>query len=122
MNSPEIYTAIVNYNALTLVCGKWPSFRGAELVAMRLGTQGGKASIEADLENGAFVTFCFDYVDDVELEDWSHQNVLRDLEIEYDEDEKMFEVEFSSSNGCAAEFRCIRISVVSVKARSETPN
>ena len=60
----------------------------------------------------------FEYVDDVELEDWEHENVLRDLSIEYDDDDKKFEVELPGSRGFSAEFRCLRISVVSVRAKA----
>lgn len=113
-----LYTAFANHEALTSVFGCWPSFAGAELIALRLDTKDGIASLEADIRlDRGLATLRFEYVDDLELEDWEHRNVLEELEIEYDEDDKRFEVEFSADDGCAAEFDCVRISVVSARPR-----
>lgn len=125
LDSAKIYTAFANHDAIISIYGMWPSFHGAELTALRLDTKGGNASIEADLRVLALghpsvvVTLRFDYVDDVEPEDWEHQNVLEELEISYDEDDKRFEVELSALNGCSAEFTCVRISVVSVTPQTK---
>lgn len=123
MKDMRIVTAIANHAALTQICGTWPSFRGAEMSAFRLASKDRNASVEidvrlAEVSRGCDVTLRFDYVDDIEVEDWGHQNVLRNLLIEYDDDEKRFEVELPGSKGVSAEFRCLRISVISAHART----
>ena len=63
------------------------------------------------------VTLRFDRIDDLKLEEFNHQNVIRDLEIAPIEREggRVLRVTMHSSYGMAATFDCARARVIDVR-------
>lgn len=118
---------------LTSIFGEWPSFHDAEVLKVVLDRKGCEllASIyvfrmtsEVDtngyyvLDNKVVATIRFTGIAQLELRYFNHQNVLFDLgirDVSAEQDDGLnFEVEFNTSFGMEANFRCAEIEVVSV--------
>jgi hypothetical protein len=118
---------VINREAVVERFGEWPSFHDAEVYGLRLDTgQRGDGIVRLQLDVHVFavggqlqggrlkfvdhtlVTFEFEEVESLELEDFGPQNVLFDLMFE---DVRLaagrqIQVTLSSSHGLSARFRC----------------
>ncbi len=135
---------------LTSIFGYWPSFHDAEVIEFNLWR--GDCGLNIDRCNfpvlttkihvwqmseldarGLYVlryhtlaTLRFHGVDELGVEDFNQQNVLFELSIKKEDGgeglPQFMRVEFHSSFGLSATFRCLRIEVVSAEALKGRPS
>lgn len=134
---------ILNSEAVTEIFDHWPSFHDAEVVSIRLdrgsatGPEGEavKPTLEADIyvfemtdhvepdgfyesRKHTLVTFAFRGIEELELKEFNHQNVLFELGFQDISDRHLevvkWAVNFASSFGVEASFLCNEIAVVRV--------
>lgn len=128
-----------NRELLTNVFGYWPSFHDAEVLRIEL-SRGGPtlisdvyvfrmtSAVDANgyyvLDNQVIATLAFSNVVTLSLSAFNHQNVLMELsivDVRSEQNEGInYQVQFSSSFGVEAEFRCGSIEVVSVTPYTPT--
>lgn len=118
--------------------GRWPDFHDAEVKRIALTTPakvGDLASLQMDLhcweltseidetghcklKNQSLVTFLFEHLDDISLENFNHQNAINALEIESLGPEVIgkvaWRVALDPSFGIELELSCQRIEILSV--------
>jgi hypothetical protein len=123
--------------------GRWPKFHDAEVKRVSLmtpGKFGDLASVQMELhcwettseldeagyyklKNHSLVTFLFEHLEDIYLENFNHQNAINALEIESLASEEVGKVAWritvDPSFGLELELRCQRIQVLSVVACDE---
>ena len=134
-----VESKIQNSRSLTDIFGRFPSFHDAEV--LRITLDRGEAQpfspyleatihvFEMDpqvdesggygLKNNFAVTFRFDKVVELSLEDFNHQNVLQELIVIDVSDRQLemvkFQVSFDGIFGVSAKFQCHSISIESVE-------
>lgn len=128
---------IENVELLTDIFGEFPSFHDAEVVVLTLssGNYAAPVTLEASIhafemtsevvgnsyvrKHHTLVTFQFDDVLDIKIEDFAHQNVLQDLCFEDIRHKNLgnikFDVEFQGVVGLDAKFRCRAIRILSAE-------
>jgi len=135
-----IEATIKNSNLLTQVFGRWPSFHDAEVISMELFRNAGGVSqpnlrskihvfemtseIDAQgfyvLKNNVLVTFLFGGIDESFVNGFNQQNVLWGLSIADISPRQLerlqFEVNFASSFGVQAEFKCSNVEIEVVES------
>lgn len=123
---------IENSELLEKIYGRWPSFHDAEIHELKLSRIGITTGPILDLVvyvfqttreiddkgyfktiNNYLVTIRFEKIENLKLEDFNHQNVLWDLDIE--DNNKVFKVNMETSYGCWGSFICEKIKVVEAK-------
>ena len=124
---------IINSEALVDIFGEWPSFHDAEIYAVRLDSGqrtdrvprleldihlfeagGRRPDGRTDWVKHTLATLEFEGVEEVELLDFGHQNVIFEFDLK-DIDvagERMIEVDLPGSNGLSASFRCRSVTVL----------
>ncbi len=134
-----IESKIQNSPSLTYIFGRWPSFHDAEVLHIRLDRGELKSftpylqatvhvfemTSQIDeqgryvLKNHVAVTFRFNEIYELKLEDFNHQNVLQGLSIVDVSDKQLerikFEVSFDGIFGLSAKFQCNSVHIESVE-------
>jgi immunity protein 50 of polymorphic toxin system len=133
--------AIQNRELLERIFGKWPSFHDAEIHSVLL-TRDCELPPQIDVaihlwqmtneidskgysvsKNHTLTTMRFIQASDICLEEFNQQNVISDLEISENKDEKgelLFSVFFRGIFGCGALFKCKKIKILSAAPFSES--
>jgi hypothetical protein len=132
--------AIQNRELLERIFSKWPSFHDAEIHSVLL-TRDCELPPQIDvaihlwqmtneidskgyyvLKHHTLTTLRFSQASEIHLEAFNQQNVLWELEISENKDEKgesLFSVSMPTSFGCEASFKCKQIKVLSAAPFSE---
>jgi hypothetical protein len=133
--------AIENHELIERIFGKWPSFHDAEIHSVSL-TRDCELPPQIDvtihhwqmtnevdskgyyvLKHHTLTTFRFSQASDICLEDFNQQNVIWELEISENKDEKgelLFSIFMGAIFGCGVMFKCKKIKILSVAPFSES--
>ena len=123
---------IINSYKLEEIYGYWPSFHDAEIheIKLKRNIKGSETLLEliihlfemtSDVDKRGYykltkhnlVTIRFEEIEDMQLENFNHQNSIFELEI-VKLDKDFNKVDIYSSHGCFGSFKCKRIEVVDV--------